>query len=88
MNPENPESAEGAAPDPSSRTEENEVVALRRERLERLQREGRDPYAHVRFDRTHLSAEIHEKFEDLEGQKVRVAGRVRSRRGQGKIGFA
>jgi lysyl-tRNA synthetase class 2 len=75
-------------PAPNGQPDENEVVTLRRERLMRLQKEGRDPYAHSRFDRTHLSQSIHEKFESLEGQAVRVAGRVKSRRGQGKIAFA
>jgi len=68
--------------------EENEIVALRKQRLQDLQAAGRDPFAHTRFDRTHYSSQVTENFEALEGQSVAVAGRVKSKRGQGKIGFA
>jgi len=72
-------------PEPSS---ENEIVALRRQRLLDLQHAGRDPYQQVRFDRTHLGQEILTNFESMDGQAVRIAGRLKSRRGQGKIAFA
>lgn len=68
--------------------DENEIVALRRRRLQDLQDSGRDPYAHVRFDRTHLAREIVTNFETIEGDTVRIAGRLKSKRGQGKIAFA
>lgn len=68
--------------------QENEIVALRRQRLVNLQKAGLDPYNQTRFDRTHLSNEIVEKFEALEGQQVHLAGRIKSKRGQGKISFA
>jgi lysyl-tRNA synthetase, class II len=69
-------------------TSENEIVSLRRERLLELQKAGSDPFAQTRFDRTHLSREIIEKFDDLDGQSVRIAGRLKSKRGQGKIAFS
>ncbi len=81
MNPEHPE------PQPNQ-PDENEVVTLRRERLLALQKDGRDPYAQTRFDRTHLSLDITSNFESMDGREVHVAGRIKSRRGQGKIGFA
>lgn len=76
--------------DSSSPTEpsENEIVALRRRRLLDLQKAGRDPFAQTRFERTHLAEEIVTNFETTDGQEVRVAGRLKSRRGQGKIAFA
>ena len=67
---------------------ENEIVALRRKRLLDLQNHGRDPFAHSRWDRTHLANEIPINFETLDGTPVRVAGRIKSKRGQGKIAFA
>jgi lysyl-tRNA synthetase class 2 len=68
--------------------QDSEVSRLRRERLRELQSAGQDPYQQTRFDRTHLTSAIAEDFETLEGQEVRVAGRLKARRGQGKIGFA
>jgi lysyl-tRNA synthetase class 2 len=69
-------------------SEENEIIALRRQRLLDLQSTGTDPYAQTRFERTHLALDITTNFETLDGQSVRVAGRLKSRRGQGKIAFA
>lgn len=73
---------------PDNGQQDNEIMALRRQRLVNLQKAGQDPYNQTRFDRTHLSNEIAEKFEFLEGQQVKLAGRLKSKRGQGKISFA
>jgi lysyl-tRNA synthetase class 2 len=73
---------------PQTFSDDNEITALRKERLLELQRAGHDPYAQTRFDRAHKNAEIHENFETFEGQTTRLAGRVKSKRGQGKIAFA
>lgn len=73
---------------PSSTQTDNEIIALRKERLLQLQREGHDPYAQTRFDRKHHNTDIIAQFETLEGQSTRVAGRIKSKRGQGKIAFA
>jgi lysyl-tRNA synthetase class 2 len=73
---------------PSPTPSDNEITALRKQRLLDLQNAGRDPYSQTRFDRSHKTAEIHENFEALEGQSARVAGRIKSKRGQGKIAFA
>jgi lysyl-tRNA synthetase class 2 len=73
---------------PEENHEESEVIRLRRQRLKELQSAGQDPYQQTRFDRTHLTSAIGGEFESLEGQEVRVAGRLKARRGQGKIGFA
>ncbi len=67
---------------------ENEIIAGRRARLEKLQSENRDPFAQTRFDRTHRAAQIHGGFPALDGADVRVAGRIKTKRGQGKISFA
>jgi lysyl-tRNA synthetase, class II len=76
-------------PAPSTPPEpENEIIALRRQRLLDLQRDGRDPYTRTRFDRTHLAWEIVTNFETVDGAEVRIAGRLKSKRGQGKIAFA
>jgi lysyl-tRNA synthetase class 2 len=73
---------------PESNTHDNEIVALRRQRLLDLQQQGRDPFAQTRFDRTHLAQEIVNNFETMDGEEVRIAGRLKTKRGQGKIAFA
>ncbi|HEX8550334.1 MAG TPA: lysine--tRNA ligase [Abditibacteriaceae bacterium] len=73
---------------PSEAQNDNDILALRRQRLLDLQKTGRDPYAQTRFDRTHLAFDITTNFETLDGQTSRIAGRIKSRRGQGKIAFA
>ena len=85
MNPES--NSEMTELESSTRSEDNEIVALRRQRLLDLQKNGRDPFAQTRFDRTHLSTEIIENFESTDNTSVRVAGRIKSKRGQGKIAF-
>ena len=60
---------------------------VRREKLAALQAEGRDPFQITRFDWDHTSAQIKENFDALEGQPVKVAGRLMSKRGMGKVSF-
>ena len=67
---------------------ENEIIAGRRARLLQLQADGRDPFAQTRFERTHRAAQIHADYPALDGADVRVAGRIKTKRGQGKISFA
>jgi lysyl-tRNA synthetase class 2 len=64
-----------------------DIVSNRKAKLKSLIELGIEPYPY-RFERTHFSAEIHEHFEQLENGVVRVAGRMISRRGHGKAGFA
>jgi len=67
---------------------EGDLVRQRREKLQSLRSEGRDPFRITRFDRTHLAAEIHEDFDSLEGKPAKVAGRVLAQRRHGKATFA
>ncbi len=70
-------------------TEElSEIRLVRREKLSRLQDEGRDPFQITRFQRTAWADEIHERFEELENQDVAVAGRLMSKWDMGKAFFA
>jgi lysyl-tRNA synthetase class 2 len=63
-------------------------ASWRREKLARLQQAGRDPFAHTRFDRTHLTDDLRRSFSTLEGTEVRVAGRLIAQRRHGKATFA
>ena len=66
----------------------NEQERLRREKLVQLQQEGKDPFDVYKVNRTHSSQEVKDNFEALEGKEVTVAGRIMSKRGQGKVVFS
>ena len=62
-------------------------VRIRREKLENLRAEGRDPFQQTKFDVTSTSAAIKQNYEEMEGKTVRLAGRIMSKRGMGKVSF-
>lgn len=69
-----------------------EQIRVRREKLERLRKEGIDPYP-VNFPRTATIAEVREKHQGLApdtatGERVGVTGRVMLLRTSGKLCFA
>ncbi|MGH2685328.1 MAG: OB-fold nucleic acid binding domain-containing protein [Actinomycetota bacterium] len=69
-----------------------DVLAARREKLERLRSRGIEPFA-LRFDRDATAADLAERHAGLEagrdsGETVRVAGRVMQLRRLGKASFA
>tara|TARA_R110002020_G_scaffold296658_1_gene512250 strand:+ start:14401 stop:16092 length:1692 start_codon:yes stop_codon:yes gene_type:complete len=63
---------------------EQEIV--RREKLSALRKMGIDPYPAETFNITHTSKDIKEKYND--GEHVKIAGRLMTRRIQGKASFA
>ena len=65
----------------------SELLQIRRDKLTELQNAGADPFAITKYDRTHRSAKIVENFDAFEGQNVKVAGRLMSKRGMGKVLF-
>jgi lysyl-tRNA synthetase class 2 len=65
----------------------SEQMELRRAKLDKLRDRGIDPYGE-RFERTHLLQEITDRFAELEGQTVTIAGRLIAKRDQGKAFFA
>ncbi|NBH78953.1 lysine--tRNA ligase [Clostridiaceae bacterium] len=71
-----------------TQAELNELLRIRRSKLAELQEAGADPFVQVRFDRTHHTTDILSGFEELEGQTVRLAGRMMSKRIMGKLTFA
>ncbi|MEG0180241.1 MAG: lysine--tRNA ligase [Peptostreptococcaceae bacterium] len=64
-----------------------EVLKVRRDKLSKLQEMGRDPFVQSRYDRTNYSMDIKNNFEEMEGKVVKIAGRIMSKRIQGKAGF-
>ena len=65
----------------------SEQAQIRRDKLAALQAEGRDPFLITKFDFNADSAAIKADYEGYEEKVVRVAGRLMSKRGQGKVMF-
>ncbi len=65
----------------------NQLLKVRREKLAALTEAGKDPFRITKFDVTHHSMDIKDNFEELEGKKVTVAGRIMSKRVMGKASF-
>ena len=65
----------------------NQLLKVRREKLAQLQADGRDPFQITKYDVTAHTADIKEGFEELEGKKVSIAGRLMSKRVMGKASF-
>lgn len=77
-------------------TQENltDQLVVRREKLNDLKERGVDPFG-SRYVRTHYSSELHETYDEKtkdelhdEEINVSVAGRLMTKRGKGKAGFA
>ncbi len=66
----------------------SELLQIRRDKLAELQKQGQDPFRITKFDVTHHSDEVKDQFDAMEGQTVRVAGRLMSKRGMGKAVFS
>lgn len=64
----------------------SDLWRVRLDKLEALRRQGIEPYAD-RYQRTHMAQEILDRYPELEGQEVQVAGRMMSKRDQGKVIF-
>ncbi|WP_300137395.1 lysine--tRNA ligase [uncultured Oscillibacter sp.] len=65
----------------------SEQRRVRREKLAALQAAGEDPFQQTRFDWDATSAQIKDHFDEMEGKAVKVAGRLMSKRGMGKVSF-
>lgn len=65
----------------------SEQERIRREKFEELKAIGKNPFDIVKFNQTHHSEEIKEKFEELEGKDVSIAGRIMTYRDMGKASF-
>lgn len=65
----------------------SEILQIRRDKLSELQAAGKDPFQITRYDVTHHTADIKDKFDELEGSNVSIAGRMMSKRVMGKASF-
>jgi lysyl-tRNA synthetase class 2 len=64
-----------------------EQLVLRRNKLEELKKQGVKPYGQ-KYPVTHTSQEILQGFTEIEGRTVKIFGRIMTKRGHGKAGFA
>ncbi len=65
----------------------NELRKIRVEKLENLQKAGKDPFKITTANQQYHTVDIAEKFDELENKDVSVAGRIMSKRPMGKAGF-
>src|SRR5437773_1340391 len=78
----------------SEELELNELLVIRRKKLDELRAIGVDPFGQ-KYERTHLAKPILEAYseqtkEELDeaAVEVRIAGRIMQKRGMGKTSFA
>ena len=67
--------------------DENHLVAIRKEKLEELRKQDKDPFKITKYNRTHNSQQIRENYDELEGKDVTIAGRMIAKRIMGKASF-
>src|SRR5690606_18166246 len=72
----------------------NDQLLVRRQKMQAFREQGMDPFG-ARFERTHASQEVIDQYgefskEELEENphEVVIAGRIMTKRGKGKAGFA
>ena len=65
----------------------NKLMKVRKEKLEELQANGKDPFEITKYNRTHNSKQIKDNFEELNEQYVSIAGRMVGKRIMGKASF-
>lgn len=77
-----------------SHEELNDQLIVRREKMEALREKGIDPFG-KRFDISHKAAQLKELYDHLENEEIesqnieaQLAGRIMTKRGKGKAGFA
>ncbi len=65
----------------------NHLMEVRKEKLDKLREEGKDPFEITKFNRTHTSKQIVDNYAELEQKDVTVAGRLMAKRIMGKASF-
>ena len=65
----------------------NQLMKVRREKLDKLKESGENPFEITKFSKTHTSKQIKDNYEELEEKDVIVAGRIIAKRIMGKASF-
>ena len=84
---DNRENNNSGMPAEISEQELSELLQIRRDKLSALQEAGKDPFHITKWNRTHLAKDIVDRFDELEGQAVSIAGRIMTWRDMGKASF-
>ena len=66
----------------------SELLQVRRDKLNNLIEQGKNPFEVTSFNQTHHSRDIVAAYDELEGREVSIAGRMMSKRIMGKASFA
>jgi len=67
--------------------DENHLIKIRKEKLEELKNQGKNPFEITKYNRTHTSEDVKNNFAELEGKNVNIAGRIVAKRIMGKASF-
>jgi len=67
-------------------TDMNELMQVRREKMAAFAAKDIEPFGR-RFEATHHAQDVIDKYDDLEGKSVKLAGRLMAVRGHGKASF-
>lgn len=65
----------------------NEMLQIRRQKLQELLDANENPYVHEKFDNANNTKEILDNFDEFDEKEVKIAGRIMSKRGHGKVNF-
>ncbi|MDO5048024.1 MAG: lysine--tRNA ligase [Anaerococcus sp.] len=65
----------------------NEMLKIKRDKLEELKNKGKDPHKVVNFKGRIPAKEVKDDFENYDGKTVRIAGRIMAKRGHGNMSF-
>lgn len=65
----------------------NEQMRIRHDKMRQISSLGIEPYGR-NYQATHHAAAVLDNFEKLQGQTVKIAGRIMAIRGHGKATFA
>ena len=73
--------------EPQAELSVSEQAQIRRDKLAQLQAEGNDPFVQTKYDFDTHAQDIKGDYASFEGKRVRLAGRLMSKRGMGKVSF-
>ena len=65
----------------------NHLMQIRKEKLDELKEQGKNPFEITKFNRTNTAGEIKTNYEQFEQKDVTVAGRIIAKRIMGKASF-
>ncbi len=65
----------------------SELLEIRRDKLKNLQDAGKNPFEQTSFNVSAHAKKVEAAYDDYEEKEVTMAGRIMSKRGQGKVSF-